>query len=207
MVRKHWHILCMDRVLQQALPEKPLFIYRKASSYGDKIVKKVLDPPKRPGTFWDLAGFFSCRKCKACSKVSCHIRGLTECTSKANNKTFKITEFITCATTHIVYVLQCPCNLVGRTKRPLKKCIAEHINNIEIGFQYHSVSLHFKKHHNQDPSSLKFWGIDRIYTNWRGSNLVREIFKRESRWIYLMNTLTPSGLNVDPDVNCFISDF
>lgn len=44
-------MLCMDRVLQPALPENPVFIYRKAPSCGDKIVKKLLDPPKRPGTF------------------------------------------------------------------------------------------------------------------------------------------------------------
>lgn len=95
----------------------------------------------------------------------------------------------------------------GRTKRTLKKRISEHIYNIEIGFKYHGVSLHFKTHHNQDPSDLKFWGIDSVHPNWRGSNLVREISKKESRWIYSINTLTPSGLNVELDVNCFISDY
>lgn len=65
------------------------------------------------------AGLFSCRRCKACSQVNCPIRGLTEYTSSSNNKTFEISEFITCGTTHVVYVLQCPCNLmyVGHTKR------------------------------------------------------------------------------------------
>lgn len=120
--------------------------------------------------------------------MSSLIRGLTEYISSGNNKYFQITEFITCNTTHVVYVLVCPCNLmyVGRTKRTLKKRISEHLYNISIGFKYHSVSLHFKNHHNQDPSGLKFWGIDCIHPNWRVSNLVREISKHETCWIYLM---------------------
>lgn len=85
--------------------------------------------------------------------------------------------------------------------------LLEHIYNIEIGYKYHGVSLHFKKYHQQDSSGLKFWGIDRILPNWRGSNMVREISKNETRWIYLMNTLTPAGLIVELDINCFISDY
>lgn len=96
---------------------------------------------------------------------------------------------------------------VGHTKRTLKKRISEHIHNIEIGFKDHGLSLHFKTHHNQDPSGLKCWGIDKIHPNWRGSNMVREISKSETRWIYLMYMLTPNGLNVELDVNCFISDY
>lgn len=51
---------------------------------------------------------------------------------------------------------------VGHIKRTLKKRISEHIYNIEIGFKYHGVSLHFKTHHNKDPSGLKFWGVESI---------------------------------------------
>lgn len=110
---------------------------------------------------------------------------------------------------HVVYILQCPCNLmyVGCTKRTLKKRISEHLYNKLIGFKYHSVSLHLKQFHNQDSSSLNCWGVDLIHPGWRESNLVCEISKQETRWIFLMNTLTPNGMNVELDVNCFISDY
>lgn len=62
----HWHILRMDKVLSAVLPQKPGFIYGKAQSFSDKIVRKILDPPPRPSSFWDGDGFYACKKCRAC---------------------------------------------------------------------------------------------------------------------------------------------
>lgn len=205
----HWHILLMDKVLKPALPLKPGFIYRRAPSYADKIVNKIIDPPCRHPSFLDKDGFYACRKCRACKEVRTPIRALEKFVSTSNNKEFRIKEFITCNTAYVVYALQCPCGFIyiGRTKRLLKIRIAEHIANIKIGFKDHNVSLHFKIHQNQDPSGLKFWGIDHLKPFWRGSNLVRELSKRETQWILLVDTLLPKGLNVDLDINCFISDY
>lgn len=101
----------------------------------------------------------------------------------------------------------CPCGLlyVGRTKRLLKVRIAEHLANIRKGFRYHSV--HFKEKHNQDPSLLQFCGIDTVHPSWRGSNRVRDLSQRETRWIFLMKCLAPRGLNIEVDLNCFINNF
>lgn len=49
--KKHWGILTIDKVLNPVLPSAPPFIYRKASYFGDHIVK-VLDPPKKIQMFW-----------------------------------------------------------------------------------------------------------------------------------------------------------
>ena len=158
--------------------------------------------------FWDRAGFTACRRCKSCRQVSTHLRGLTRFTSTANGKEIEIKECIACKTTHVVYALECPCGLmyIGRTKRTLTKRVSEHIYNITIGYKDHSVSLHFRDKHEKNPTGLKFWGIDRIDRNWRGANMVREISKRETQWLYWTNTLSPNGLNIDVDLNCFISD-
>lgn len=206
--RKHWNILKLDKVLNEQLPSVPPFIYRKAPSFGDQIVKKVLDPPKKLQMFWDRPGFTACRRCKACRQVTVHLRDLKHFTSTANGTTFEIKECITCASTHVIYALECPCGLmyIGRTKRKLSKRVSEHIYNITIGYEEHSVSLHFLKKHNKNPLGLKFWGVDKIDSNWRGSNRVREISKRETEWIFRANTLSPNGLNIDLDLNCFISN-
>lgn len=205
----HWHVLCMDKTLGPSLPCRPKFIYRRAHSFADKIVRKVLDPPSRPLTFWDKKGFYSCRRCRACREVGRPMRALESFTSSSNGREFSINEFITCNTAYVVYAMQCPCGLmyIGRTKRLLRVRIAEHIANIKIGFKDHNVSLHFKLKHNQDPSGLKFWGVDHLRPKWRGSNLVRDLSRRETQWIFLADTLSPRGLNVDLDINCFISDY
>lgn len=88
-----------------------------------------------------------------------------------------------------------------RTKRIIGKCISEHINNIHIGFKDHSVSLHFRQKHNRDPSGLKFWGMDKTYPVWRGANNERELSRCETKWIYLTDTLSPKGMNVELDRN------
>lgn len=67
--------------------------------------------------------------------------------------------------------------------------------------------LHFKIHHNQYPIGLTFWGVDHVKVSWRGSNRVRELSKRETYWIFLLDTLSPKGLNVELDINCFIDDY
>lgn len=122
---QHWHILLLDKKLSTILPPRPQFIYKKAPSYEDLVVKKVLDPPTKPQSFWDRNGFFACRRCKACREVSRPIRGLDNFTA-SNNQQFDIKQFITCNTTFVVYVLRCPCGLfyVGRTKRMLRVQIA-----------------------------------------------------------------------------------
>lgn len=96
---------------------------------------------------------------------------------------------------------------IGRTKRTLTKRVSEHIYNIVIGYKDHSVSLQFRQKHGGDPTGLKFWGIDRVHPAWRGGNIVRELSKRETQWIFMTNTFCPNGMNIDLDLNCFISDY
>lgn len=89
--RKYWPILSMDKVLRKSVLKDPVFFvffYRKGPSFGDKVVKKIIDPPNRSLMFWDKAGFYSCRKCLACYQVSTHVRGLTEFQSTSNGKSF-----------------------------------------------------------------------------------------------------------------------
>lgn len=206
--RRHWHILGRDRHLGEILNNQPRFIYRRAPNSGDLVVKKLLDPPDQQALKINLKGFFACRKCKCCKTVNISNRGTTRVTNR-EGESFDIKEFITCNSSHVVYLMWCPCGLfyVGRTKRLLKVRIGEHITNIRLGFRHHSVSLHFKEKHNQDPSLLQFCGLDTIHPSWRGSNRVRDLSQRETRWIFLMKCMAPRGLNIEMDLNCFINDF
>lgn len=105
-------------------------------------------------------------------------------------------------------MLQCGCGLqyIGRTSRALHVRVGEHINNIKKGLVTHNVSRHFRNHHNRNPRGLQFWGLEKVTKHWRGGHFIRQLSRRESFWIYETKVLTPLGLNVDFDLNCFISD-
>lgn len=83
--KEHWHVLCLDKTLNLVLPAVPKLIYRKVPNYGGNVVKKVLDPPERPSSFWDRDGFFACRKCKVYREVIRTMRGLEKFTFTSNN--------------------------------------------------------------------------------------------------------------------------
>lgn len=112
-------------------------------------------------------------------------------------------------TTHVTYLLSCPCGLqyVGRTTRALGVRLCEHGNRIKKGFKHHSLSNHFRLVHGKDPSGLTSCGIDRIEGHWRGGNLKRAISHNETQWIHRLRTMSPQGLNIELDLNCFLSNF
>lgn len=129
--------------------------------------------------------------------------------SSVTNKEYKIDKLITCQSSHVTYLLAGPCGhqYAGRTTRQLCVRIWEHLNNIRKGYKNHSLSQHFRMQHNWDPSMLQVCGIDKIDPHWEGINMTREVFRNETRWIHDLGTLSPAGLNIDIDINSFISIF
>lgn len=60
--------------------------------------------------------------------------------------------------------------------------------------------------HNCNPKCLTFWGVERVLKHWSGGNFIRQLSCRESHWIYEAKVAVPLDLNVDFNLNCFISD-
>lgn len=125
----------------------------------------------------------------------------------STNKEYKIGQLITCTTVGVVYMLECECGLqyIGRTSRPLHVRLGEHVNNIKKGLKSHNVSKYFKLVHGQNPRGLKFWGIEKVIKHWRGGSFLRQLSCREAHWIHETKVLVLGGLNVECDINCFIS--
>ena len=210
LLNKHWHLARNDPILKGLLPEKPRVVFRGAPSLRNQVAPNILNPPQNGlNTFFNqLTGFYQCRRCRVCSLNSCRSRRTIRFESTTTRKEHPIKPFITCETTGVVYLIQCPCGLqyVGRTKRPLRVRLNEHITNILNGYDKHSVSKHYLLKHNRDPSNTLFLGIDKFKPNWRGSALVREISKLEMAWIHRLKCYTPHGLNIDTDINAFINN-
>lgn len=66
---------------------------------------------------------------------------------------------------------------------------------LKKGFRQHSLSEYFRRHHNRDPSQLSFCATDRIDQYWWGTNM-KQAF-HETKWIYQLWTMAPTGLNVE----------
>lgn len=209
IVKKHWPILQSDQVLKTVLPKKPIFIYRKAATLRNKLVHNALDPPKQIKIGNNLKGFYKCGKCLPCRETKKTNKKIMKFKSTSNGKEYTIRDLITCNNTHVTYVLECPCRkqYVGRTTRKLHIRIREHVTNIKNGFKKHSVSRHFRDHHNRDPSGMLFYGIDKIKGHWRGDNKKTKVSQNETRWIFQLDTLQPSGMNIDVDLNCFLTNY
>ena len=210
IVAKHWPILKGDVVLGPALPERPQFIYRKAPSLRDRLAPGVTDPPiiPRPRLFNFLSGFYACGRCATCKHAKSNIKKRKSFVSNVTKTEYPIKQLITCSTIGVVYMLECKCGLqyVGRTSRELHVRVGEHISNIRRGIRNHSVSKHFRECHHRDPKDLKFWGIEKVSKHWRGGHYIRQLSRRESFWIYETKVTSPAGLNVEFDLNCFISN-
>ncbi|OCU02648.1 hypothetical protein XELAEV_18008412mg [Xenopus laevis] len=212
IIKKHWHVLQMDKDLQGIIGEHPSFIFTRPNT----LQQSFKDREKQTNLAGKQQRFFRCMQYIACKTLK-NERQVQSFKSNQTNKQYKINQLITCETVNVVYLLECPCKkqYVGRTTRKLKLRIGEHIRNIKNGLKTHrgtltkgrtftNVSEHFLRCHNNDPSGLRVIGISNKVKNWRGGDNVQIISQEETRWIITLKTLQPYGLNVDLDINCFI---
>ncbi|XP_063796437.1 uncharacterized protein LOC134958036 [Pseudophryne corroboree] len=201
--RRNWYLLQKDPVIGKEIPDRPTFIYRKAPSLKDKLVRSAIDENTRAST--RTKGFHRCGQCLMCRTVKSKSSKITEFT--VNNDTYRINDFITCQSKNIIYGIECACGLlyVGRTSRNLKTHLAEHVYNIRKGLETHSLSAHFKTHHEKRECFIKrFWGIEQVKPTWRTKDLERRLAKNEMNWIFKLNSLQPKGLNTDFEMKWFL---
>lgn len=142
ILKKYWPILKEDRVLSQIPPNKPKFVYRRAPTLQNHLVHNLVNPPKTIKNFPEMKGFYKCQRCLACRVSKKQSRKRETFKSKTDHREYRIRELITCHSTHVTYVIECPCHLqyVGRTTRLLCVRIREHINNIWKGFPKQSIT-------------------------------------------------------------------
>lgn len=201
-IKKHWHLLSSDPTLDKSFQVPPRLVYRRAPNIRDIVVKSDL-PPKKMHTFLDDLPDGN-RRCGSCAQ--CHF------TEKCNffyhpttGQQVKIKGKITCSTTHVIYMLKCPCGkaYVGKTTRALKTRIAEHRSTIRNGDEKSPVAVHFKQaKHNV--SSLRYLGIEKVHYPRRGGDIDNLLLKREVWWIDYLKTMAPVGLNEDFDIRPFL---
>ena len=68
----------------------------------------------------------------------------------------------------------------------------------------YAIAKHYKEANHGSPSSLRFYGLERVTLSTRGGDILKKLSQREMFWIYTLNTMAPQGLNDDFSLKCFL---
>ncbi|KAL7388934.1 hypothetical protein ABVT39_016775 [Epinephelus coioides] len=200
IIKRHWHVLQAEPSLKDFWKSPPLFSFRRASTIKNIVMYKNMTPNKT--TWLTTTGMYRCGNCACCNNTT----NTKSFNHPHTGKKIPIQEFINCKSTHVVYMLSCPCGLVyvGQTKRPLKQRISEHKTAIRTGNMDYAIAKHYAEANHGSPSSLRFCGIEKITIPTRGGDVLKKLAQREMFWIYILNTMAPNGLNDDFSLKCFL---
>lgn len=109
--------------------------------------------------------------------------------------------FVNCYTIGIVYLLQCPCGAfyVGKTRRPFKKRIHDHIYAGGIGYFKSPIGHHIAFSHNYQFDGFLFLPLETFHVPPRGGDWDNTILCVEARWIFKQGpTLHLALMKVSP---------
>ena len=129
-------------------------------------------------------------RCKTCNMIMKEESFTSHSTGNKHRTRFSFT----CKTNNLVYLIQCSkCGLqyVGETENRLHIIMNDHRSDINIRMTDKPVAAHFNQP-NHSLDDLQVMGIEKIHTNnakWRK--------QRESYWIFTLDTMTPTGMNLD----------
>ncbi|XP_041423534.1 uncharacterized protein LOC121395067 [Xenopus laevis] len=188
LVRKQWNIVQADKDLARVLPEPPKICYRRGTNLRDLLVKT--DPVQcytkvtRTWLSGTKLGCFRCPNCTSC-------RYMTPGNSflhPQSGKRFLIRHHITCNTSHVIYLITCPCGLpyVGKTDLTLRLRMDAHRSAISVAFRdgvsVKPVAKHFLEQGHRLPT-FKYIAIDHVPPLKRGGDRSKILLQREVFWI------------------------
>lgn len=201
IIQKHWHIVNSDPRLKNVFTDPPKLIFKRPNNIRDGLVRSDTNPQNPPKPLSLPDGNYKCGGCSQCV----YTQRCKTFTHPHTGRNISIRGVITCSTTHVIYMIRCPCGLayIGKTSRELRTRISEHRSKIRSGDERSPVAAHFKKA-GHNVSALRYLGVEGIVRQRRGGDLERRLLQRETFWIYSLNTLSPNGLNEDFDIRPFL---
>ena len=148
VVEKHITILQSSTNCKKAFPHPPVIAYKRNASLRDLQVHSEL-PVNKPSD-QRPTGIHKCNhpRCLTCSFLQ---EGQTSFTIFTTKETREITNYISCHSKNLIYLIQCKkchCQYIGETKRQLNGRFGEHRRSILNHHQLSNptpVSLHFNQ--------------------------------------------------------------
>lgn len=105
----------------------------------------------------------------------------------------------------MTYLLECTCDpplhYVGKTLRPLRTRLLEHQSRLRLKTQDAPLVDHFTV---AQHSECDFKHTVLHVGKKQGHALELELLRSEAFWINLLSTISPSGMNINNDLSCFL---
>lgn len=173
-------VCTLKNSLSGVFKNSPKLVFKRQNNLRDWLVKS--EYPVRMKGIPSLPPGAQCAFTHKCNSFS-HPR---------TGRDIPIRGTITCASTHVIYLIRCPCGLayVGKTSRQLRIRICEHRSNIRTGDMRSPIASHFRQM-GHNVSVLKYIGIEKVTKPSRGGDYENKLLQRECFWIYSLNTLSP----------------
>ena len=177
--------------LQQAIPERYRVAFRRPKNLRDLLVSAEVSRPKRTDI---VRGNQKCngRGCKTCPAL----QEVSEIKSHSTGEGFKLHVSATCKSSDLVYVIACKrCGkqYVGETEQALHERMNSHRSDIRKKTKEKPVAAHFCS----DGHTLSDFSVVVVDQLHQGDPVLRK--NRESRWIRLLQTEAPKGINLRVD--------
>ena len=187
-LRKHCEILFLNEEVKQVFSPPPFVSFRTARNLKSHLVRAKLYPLERK------TGSAKCNKnyCKVCDNVTD-----TKTFTGPDNSIYQINHYLTCDDKNLVYLLSCKtCGIryVGQTSNKFRYRWNNYKDNnrkAEMGLSHMQplIYQHFKgENHNGFLEDCNITFIDKTDAS--------DPTRREQYWIRVLNTNTPSGLNI-----------
>ena len=185
IIKKHWRTLTKDQKMQKIFPLPPMVAYKQPPNLKSVLCRAKLPHNKHPKR--RLVGMQPCNKpCNVCPYVT----KTKTFTSNHTKQSFDLKGLFTCATSGVVYLINCSsCNkqYVGQTGRKFHQRMMEHLNS--IFHKTNTIGIHYTspKHSHND---FRVQVIEKVLPN-----TVNQRLEREEYWIKILGTKTPLGMN------------
>lgn len=181
IIKKHLPLLSIDDTIRKIIPNGIQYVSSRAPTLGTILSPSLFLSNKPNNTNWlTTKGFHKCGHniCTACRFAE---NAHTFC-SLGDGKSHEIKSYINCNTKYVIYLISCTeCNIqyVGCTKNALKIRIRRHLSDVNkaMALNVSSASRHFQQVHNNNLTSFKFMGIERVSRPIRGGRLAQETAK------------------------------
>ena len=183
---QHLHILAKMRK-NPITNEQVQTVYRKSRNLRDLLITGIVNP-KPP----QKQRCIPCRDIRGKSYLTCNRLSYSNSVTSTDNVSLKIRGNFTCQSRNCVYSLTCNC--CG------KKYIGESFQTINLRMRGHESHIRYWRKHPRTPVAQHFGTKNLNEKEYTLEILDQEQDKNkrnqlEEAWIFLLNTITPSGLN------------
>ena len=192
ILKKHYHLLQSDQKLTDIFREPPSVAFRRPKSLRNHLIRGDIRAANKVNKCTKPCG----KNCKICNALSSDLEISNPNAKRSKEKKLG---FGTCDSKNLIYAVRCKKHkklYIGQTGENLKDRMAKHRYDCKSRPNNSELSAHFHSRH--DPE--KDMEIHILQT---GLSTVEERDHYEDRWICLLQTLQPSGIN--KDVHTFAS--